>query len=285
MLKKIIPLRVQFQTVLNTNVKRIHHSTEESSLVQAAKFHFESLPQTIRTLNSFSGSSFRRKNPINGFYPHHLTPGQRQFIHTRAFSTQNDKGSQGNKNGEVEEEPIVAMYDESGNKLSNWARMKMMAKAYGYVIIPVHWVIAPVWFGSFYLAVKHGIDIVPVLKSIGVSEVYLSKLQHSGASDILQAYAMYKVATPARYTLTLAATEMTIRALRKRGFMKPLPPKEKTYRESMQETYAGMKEKMEDVKGDVKDKMDDVKDKMSDVKDKMSEVRDKLKEGEKSKQN
>ena len=55
---------------------------------------------------------------------------------------------------EDDDEPIVALYDETGKPLSNWVRMKMMMKAYGYVIIPVHWLIAPVWFGAFYYTIK-----------------------------------------------------------------------------------------------------------------------------------
>ena len=53
-----------------------------------------------------------------------------------------------------EDEPLVAKYDESGKPLSNWKRMKLMMKAYGYVIIPVHWIIAPVWFGGAYYIIK-----------------------------------------------------------------------------------------------------------------------------------
>ncbi|XP_071959624.1 uncharacterized protein [Antedon mediterranea] len=264
MFKNIIYWRMQLKSIFLENSKHIQLSNHTRTGMQYAAI--SSFPTSSQKL-----LSSKKTNPCYAS-AFNKTLEDNMFFNSRLFSTHDSNKSNIDKNhtGQVdEEEPIIAMYDEKGNKLSNWARMKMMAKAYGYVIIPVHWIIAPVWFGSFYVAVTHGIDIVPLLNNFGVSEVYLSKLQNSGASNILQAYAMYKVATPARYTLTLAATEMTIRTLRKRGFMKPLPPKEKTYRESMQETYAGMKEKMEDVK-----------DKMDDVKDKMNEVRDKLKDGE-----
>ena len=64
-----------------------------------------------------------------------------------------EEGSAAEEEGE-EADPLVAKYDETGKPLSNWTRMKMLVKAYGYVIIPVHWVIAPVWFGAFYYTVK-----------------------------------------------------------------------------------------------------------------------------------
>ncbi|XP_038069112.1 uncharacterized protein C18orf19 homolog B-like [Patiria miniata] len=144
-----------------------------------------------------------------------------------------------------DDEPIVAMYDETGKPLSNWTRMKMMMKAYGYVIIPVHWVIAPVWFGAFYYAVKMGVDIAPFLLKIGVSEHHVGTLKNSGASNALMAYALYKIFTPLRYTVTVGATEMTIRWLRRKGYVKHPPRKEKTYRQSLKETVQEVKDKID----------------------------------------
>lgn len=146
--------------------------------------------------------------------------------------------------GNEEEEPIIPIKDETGKPLSNWARMKIMMKTYGYVIIPVHWVIAPVWFGGFYYAIKIGIDIEPMLTKVGVSDHHIETLKNSKASTALMAYALYKIFTPLRYTVTLGATEVTIRALRKRGFIKPTPPKEKTYRQSLKDTVDGVKDRL-----------------------------------------
>ncbi|XP_033625499.1 protein FAM210A-like [Asterias rubens] len=145
---------------------------------------------------------------------------------------------------EDDDEPIVALYDETGKPLSNWVRMKMMMKAYGYVIIPVHWLIAPVWFGAFYYTIKMGVDIGPFLLKIGVSEHHVETLNNSKASNALLAYALYKIFTPLRYTVTVGSTEMTIRYLRRKGYIKHAPRKEKTYRESLKETVQGVKEKI-----------------------------------------
>ena len=49
-----------------------------------------------------------------------------------------------------------------------------------------------------------GVDIVPIMKAIGVtSETILGHLSDGNAGYFAIAYAMYKVASPARYTVTL----------------------------------------------------------------------------------
>ncbi|XP_072024734.1 uncharacterized protein [Amphiura filiformis] len=179
---------------------------------------------------------------------------------------------------EDDDEPIVAKYDESGKPLSNWKRMKIMMKTYGYVVIPVHWVIAPVWFGMFYYAIKMGVDIGPILLKMGVSEHHVNTMQNSGASNALMAYALYKIFTPVRYTVTVGATEMTVRYLRKKGYIKPTPPKEKSYRDSMRETMTEMKDKAQDVRDKAQETTQNLKDKAQDVRDKAQETTQNLKD-------
>ena len=106
------------------------------------------------------------------------------------------------------------------------------------------------------------------------------------------AYALYKIVTPVRYTVTVGATEMTVRYLRRHGYIKPSPPKEMTYRASLQETVQEMKDKAQDVKDIAQDKAQDFKDKAQDraqdmkermqdkaqdMKDKASDAREKRK--------
>ncbi|KAG0710633.1 hypothetical protein GWK47_022402 [Chionoecetes opilio] len=49
----------------------------------------------------------------------------------------------------------------------------------------------------------HGVDIVPLMEMLGAGEKILSHLQSSNAGYYAIAYAMYKIATPARYTVTV----------------------------------------------------------------------------------
>lgn len=48
-----------------------------------------------------------------------------------------------------------------------------------------------------------GVDIVPIMEKLGAGEKILSHLQNSDAGYYAIAYAMYKIATPARYTITV----------------------------------------------------------------------------------
>ena len=48
-----------------------------------------------------------------------------------------------------------------------------------------------------------GVDIVPMLEIIGIPDSFLDHLRDSNAGYYALAYAMYKIATPARYTVTI----------------------------------------------------------------------------------
>ncbi|CAN7992403.1 unnamed protein product [Ixodes hexagonus] len=115
---------------------------------------------------------------------------------------------------QLEDEPV---------KLNIFQRYKKMFKEYWYVMLPVHVVTSIVWFGSFYYVATCGVDVVPLLEYVGLPETVISPLRKSGLGYIAAASAMYKLATPARYTVTLGATSVSIRLLVKRGLIKPMP--------------------------------------------------------------
>jgi len=99
-------------------------------------------------------------------------------------------------------------------------RFKKMWKDYWYVMIPVHCVTSVGWFGGFYLLCKSGIDVPAILASMGTSEAYLEKISQSDYAYYALAYACYKIATPARYTVTIGGTTYAIRYLSETGFLK-----------------------------------------------------------------
>ena len=113
-------------------------------------------------------------------------------------------------------------------KPSVFQQLKQMSKDYWYVLIPVHLITSAGWFGGFYFAVKRysistifmyisinaicfisGLDVVALLENLGVSEKIINPLRGSSAGYVALAYAMYKVATPARYTVTLGKSRMS----------------------------------------------------------------------------
>lgn len=67
---------------------------------------------------------------------------------------------------------------------------------------------------------------------------------------IALAYAMYKVATPLRYTVTLGGTTISINYLKKWGYIKPVPSTERMkeiYREKKENLIETMHEKKEEI--------------------------------------
>ena len=87
-------------------------------------------------------------------------------------------------------------------------KFKQMFKDYWYVLLPVHVATSVVWLGGFYLALKSGVDIVGLLERLGTSERILDYLRHSEAGYIALSYACYKIATPARYAVTVGGTTL-----------------------------------------------------------------------------
>ncbi|XP_061166615.1 uncharacterized protein C18orf19 homolog A-like [Saccostrea echinata] len=119
-------------------------------------------------------------------------------------------------------------------KLSVFKRFQKTYKEHGKVLVGVHLVTSLVWYGSFYLTLSSGFDlpgflekvdwnarVVKPLNFIGI-EVSLEKIEKfvqvmKSSGSYAGAYLMYKIATPARYTVTLGGTNMAIKYLRKSG--------------------------------------------------------------------
>jgi len=99
-------------------------------------------------------------------------------------------------------------------------RFKQMFKDYWYVLLPVHVATSAVWLGGFYISLKSGVDIVGMLESLGTSERILDYLRHSEAGYIALSYACYKIATPARYAVTVGGTTLAISKLKDTGYLK-----------------------------------------------------------------
>ena len=95
-----------------------------------------------------------------------------------------------------------------------------------------------------------------------------------GAGHFAVAYLLYKIATPARYTLTLGGTQLTVKQLRKLGYMDP-PAPEDSIKSLMKDGRLQMKDKLGDMRENVDDMTDKLKDKM---KDRVDEIKEKRKQ-------
>ncbi|XP_021922533.1 uncharacterized protein C18orf19 homolog A isoform X2 [Zootermopsis nevadensis] len=143
----------------------------------------------------------------------------RTSIFTRNVSTKGNKQPEQSK----VEEPSISKPE----KLSLLQRFKQMYRDYWYVLVPVHLITSLGWFGGFYYLAKSGVDVIALLESMSISEKVINPLRDSSAGYIALSYALYKIATPIRYTVTLGGTTVSINYLKKWGYIKPIPPREK----------------------------------------------------------
>lgn len=99
-------------------------------------------------------------------------------------------------------------------------RFKNMAKKYWYIVLPVHLVTSTVWFGSFYL-IASIFDVPALLEHLGIPDSIIDKVRNgnSWTSYLVIAYGLYKIFTPLRYMVTLGGTGITLRYLRRLGYV------------------------------------------------------------------
>lgn len=107
-------------------------------------------------------------------------------------------------------------------KLSIFAKMKQMTKDYWHVLVPVHVLTSAVWVAIFYSTIKNGVDIIKVMEYLEFRKEYLDTVRNSSAGNWALTYALYKIFTPIRYTVTVGLTTMAIKQLSKSGLVKPL---------------------------------------------------------------
>lgn len=103
---------------------------------------------------------------------------------------------------------------------SIFQRFKNMAKKYWYIVLPVHLVTSTVWFGSFYF-IASICDVPALLEKLSIPDYIIDKVRdgNSWTSYLVIAYGLYKIFTPLRYMVTLGGTGMTIRYLKKIGYV------------------------------------------------------------------
>lgn len=230
-------------------VRRRNHEQVEFChrlLVSLGKLQ-SSCPARVRHISSFSSQCFCRPQKkftcsivkssslsvTNGQHCSQIYPYSTiyQLFSTSAADFQKDQSN----DKETAESKITDKTESSDGveqNLTIFQRFKKAYKEHGKVLIGVHLVTSTFWFGSFYYLALSGIDVVPLLERMGAGETILKPFKSSHAGEIAVAYLLYKLATPARYTVTLAGTNLTIKYLQKSGKM--VKPAE---RESFKELY------------------------------------------------
>ncbi|CAM4701848.1 unnamed protein product [Leuciscus chuanchicus] len=233
------------------------------------------LPVTVRTSRCFSCTNVIRakeglKTSTEEETP--LNPPQSLAGTEGLFKGDTGSGLQGK--GDVD-----PLQDKS---IGLFQRFKKTFKQYGKVMVPLHVVTSTVWFGSFYYAAMKGVNLVPFLEFIGLPDWMVGMLRDSQGGYALTAYAMYKLATPARYTVTLGGTSLSVQYLRKHGYLSTPPPVKGYLQDKMEETRELLTEKMEETKERFSEKMEETKELLSErmegTKGRLSETKDKFSE-------
>lgn len=210
-------------------------------------------------------------SPVNGALVRAFSNGDRYV--RRQKESENEKPSPNNvasSSPASTEKPEEAVPE----KLGLFARFKKMYKEYWYVLVPVHCLTSVMWFGGFYYASTSGVDVIAILESLGVSEALINPVRDSSLGHIAIAYLLYKIATPARYTVTLGGTTISIKYLEQWGYIKPIPSKAKLV-QMYKDKKENIQEKIAEKKQDFKDRKQQLTEKKNNL---MSDL--KMKEGE-----
>lgn len=172
------------------------------------------------------------------------------------------------------------------NSVGLYQRFKRMFKQYGKVMIPVHLVTSSFFLGTYYYAAMKGVNVVPFLEFIGLPDSIVDLLRNSSSTYLITAYAMYKITTPIRYTVTLGGTSLAVQYLRRHGYMTTPPSVKEYFQDRMEENREMLNEKMEETKERFSEKMDETRELFSEriggtkdrLSEKMEETKDKLSE-------
>lgn len=145
---------------------------------------------------------------------------------TRCFSN-GEKKSGEQKLQEENSDDLAKKYTDSQKttvepaaKLTLVQRFKKAYKEHGKILIGVHITTSVMWYTMFYALARSGIDLVPYLEQWNFNEKVINTYKLGG--DFALTVLFVKLATPARYTVTLLGTHYTVKFLRRSGRMQPL---------------------------------------------------------------
>ncbi|KAL2778334.1 protein FAM210A [Daubentonia madagascariensis] len=216
-------------------------------------------PQKQRLYLSAAQCAAKGRRPLCAHPPHpgvlHHRRWEQDVLSKRVIAS--SAPAQGTPEKKEEPDPLQ---DKS---ISLYQRFKKTFRQYGKVLIPVHLITSCVWFGTFYYASLKGVNVVPFLELIGLPDSVVNILKNSQSGNALTAYAMFKIATPARYTATLGGTSFTVKYLRSHGYMSTPPPVKEYLQDRMEETKELITEKMEETKDRLTEKLQETKEKVS----------------------
>ncbi|XP_060798402.1 uncharacterized protein C18orf19 homolog A [Neoarius graeffei] len=215
----------------------------------------------VRELQRFVPLSQVRVSPYDSLTlsQNHLAPGWHWICTSSSLSSVPQRTPPGD--GPLGQDDSADPLQDQSMGLAQ--RFKRTFKQYGKVMIPMHLLTSCMWFSGFYYATMKGVNVVPFLEHVGLPDKLMKLLENSQSGYALTAYAMYKIATPVRYTLTLGGTSLLVKYLRKHGYMPTPPPVKEYLQEKMEETKDRFSEKIEETKDKFTEKLQETKDKVN----------------------
>ncbi|XP_076654662.1 uncharacterized protein LOC143360029 [Halictus rubicundus] len=115
--------------------------------------------------------------------------------------------------------PVETKAQEGKPEPSKREKLRLLARDYGKTVAVFHIGISLISLGACYTAVISGLDLTPLVKTICQENVALEKVLNTSSSFLL-AYSVHKLFAPVRLALTLTATPIIVRKLRKLGIYK-----------------------------------------------------------------
>ncbi|XP_007893214.1 uncharacterized protein C18orf19 homolog A [Callorhinchus milii] len=256
--------------VLSPHRGQLLHASRSLSVSEHRKTNPQKEPRKSRPHEKQSPAAQESPDQPNLFDPTTLSgsgEGQQRLPSDSIQETYYYDTKQEQEAAPVETDPL------QDSSISLFQRFKKTFKQYGKVMIPVHLFTSTLWFGTFYYAAMKGVNVVPFFELLGLPDSLLNLLRKSQGGNALTAYALYKIATPARYTVTLGGTSFAVKYLRTHGYMSTPPPVRDYIQDKMDETRERFSEKMEETKEMLSGKMEETKGKIS---GKMEETKDKI---------
>uniref|UniRef100_A0A224Z451 Transmembrane protein C20orf108 n=1 Tax=Rhipicephalus zambeziensis TaxID=60191 RepID=A0A224Z451_9ACAR len=103
--------------------------------------------------------------------------------------------------------------------VSRKEKWKHAIKEYGSAMVAFHVVLSVTSFGICYLLVSSGVDMTTVAEKLGFSmdSQWVNSKVAGGSGTLVLAYAVHKLFTPVRMGITLSATPILVRWLRRNG--------------------------------------------------------------------
>jgi len=69
---------------------------------------------------------------------------------------------------------------------------------------------------------NRGVDVIPVLHWLGASDRIIAPFTKPGVGHAAVTYLLYKLATPLRYTVTIGGTHLSVKYMRRWGYLPPI---------------------------------------------------------------